>query len=399
MHADVSRHSREGITNRSRSASSKRFPVQTTQVGHAYPPALAVTDSFDTTEAVISLSALTELEELIDRELNYGASNPACDDFPVSEDRIEQEAEQLRQRELSSELASWVDSYGQVGGRTPYLWTWCRQGAEATTLPCVSATMHDELCDTKVIGMMFDVLLDDIADQGGDAELLEQLVGLPLSDNPSEWRDFTNEEQRYAAFSELVWNEVQHRVERFPRYDEFADLLRYDYLQLMNTMRYAHLLNRFPSLLNLAEHDLYLPHNMMMMICATMDLMCSPEFDFSEIGHLRQATWHAQHMGRIGNLITTWKREIHEADFTSGVFAHAVIFGDLSLEQLANGDCQLIEQAIRDGRHEEYFVKQWRKHREHLLALQPSVRSVDLRGVVHGLDRLICLHLASRGLK
>ena len=373
--------------------------MQLTHVGDAYPSALAVSDLFESTDAAASLSALIGLEKLIDRELKSDSPSAECFDFPISDDRVGQEAALLRQKELSCDLASWVDSYERVGDRTPYLWTWCRQGAEVTTLPCVSASRYDELCDTKVIGMMFDVLLDDIADQGGDAELLERLVGLPFSDNPPDWRAFANEEQKYAAFSELVWNEVQRRVERFPRYDEFADLLRYDYLQLMNTMRYSHLLNRFPSLLNLAEHDLYLPHNMMMMICATMDLMCSPEFDFGEIGCMRQAAWHAQHMGRIGNLITTWEREIHEQDFTSGVFAHAVIYGELSLERLANGDCKLIEHAIRDGQHEEYFLQQWRKHREQLLALRSSVRSVDLGGVVHGLDRLICLHLASRGLK
>ena len=360
---------------------------------------LAARHLYGSTEATSSLSALIAPERILARELDESPSAVGSR-FQISENRVEQEAELLRQKELSSDLASWVDSYAQAGGnRTPYLWTWCRQGAEVTTLPCVSVSWYDELCDTKVIGMMFDALLDDIADQGGNAELLEQLVGLTLSDNPSDWRVFTNEEEKYATFSKSVWDEVQRRVERFPRYDEFGDLLRYDYLQLMNTMRYAHLLNRFPSLLNLAEHDLYMPHNMMMMICATMDAMCSPEFDFGELGRLRQATWHAQHMGRIGNLITTWEREIHEQDFTSGVFAHAVIYGDLSIEQLANGDRKFIEHAIRAGQHEEYFLHKWHENREHILALQPSVRSVDLGRMVHGLDRLICLHLASRGLK
>ncbi len=371
--------------------------MQTTQLADGYPSALAV--PFQSTESVTALSDLIELEQLIDQELKNDSPGDPCTAFPVSSAQIEREAALLRRKQLSHDLKSWVDSYTQVGDRTLYLWTWCRQGAEATTLHCVSPSSFDELCDTKVIAMMFDVLLDDIADQGGDTELLEQLVALPFSNKPFDWRAFTNKEQKYAAFSELVWNEVQQRVERFPRYDEFADLLRYDYLQLMNTMRYSHLLNRIPSLLNLAEHDLYLPHNMMMMICATMDLMCSPEFDFNEIGYVRQATWHAQCMGRIGNQITTWEREIHEADFTSGVFARAVIHGDLSLEQLATGDQRVIKRAIREGQHEEYFLRQWREHREKLLDLHGSVLSVDLKLVVQGLERLISLHLASRGLK
>lgn len=374
------------------------FLVQLTPAVDAYPCSLAVSDS-EAIERISSFSTLIELEKLLDRELNNETTAAECFDLPFSEEQIEREAELLRQKDLSCDLAAWVDCYEKVGDRRPYLWTWCHQAAEMTTLPCVSPSWHEEVGDTKFLSIMFLVMLDDVADQGGEAALLEQLVRLHSSDGPSDWHAFTDTEQKYAEFSESVWNEVQRRVERFPRYSEFADLLRYDYLQLMNTMRYSHLLNRFPSLLNLAEHDLYMPHNMMMMICATMDVMCSPDFDFADIGRLRQATWHAQHMGRIGNQITTWEREIHEGDFTSGVFAHAVIFGDLTLEQLANGDREFIEHAIRQGRHEQYFLRQWRNHREQLMALQSSVRSVDLRRVVHGLDRLICMHLASRGLK
>jgi len=73
--------------------------------------------------------------------------------------------------------------------------------------------------------------------------------------------------------------------------------------------------------------------------------------------------------------------------------------GDLTQEQLATGDRELIEHAIRAGQHEEYFLHKWREHREQILALKSTVRSVDLVHVVDGLDRLICLHFASRGLK
>ena len=200
---------------------------------------LAARHLYGSTEATSSLSALIALERLLARELDESPSAEGAH-FQISENRVEQEAELLRQKELSSDLALWVDSYARAGGnRTPYLWTWCHQAAEMTTLSCVSPSCHDEVCDTKFLSIMFLVLLDDIADQGGNAELLEQLVGLTLSDNPSDWRVFTNEEEKYATFSKSVRDEVQRRVERFPRYDEFGDLLRYDYLQLMNTMRYV----------------------------------------------------------------------------------------------------------------------------------------------------------------
>ena len=127
--------------------------------------------------------------------------------------------------------------------------------------------------------------------------------------------------------------------------------------------------------------------------------MCSPDFDLDEIGALREAVWHAQYMGRIGNLVTTWERELREGDFTSGVFAHAVIHGSLSIGQLSRGDRDTIANAIRVGQHEEHFMRRWQQHRKCLIGLQRSIHSVDLRPLVEGLERLISLHVASRGSK
>ena len=151
--------------------------------------------------------------------------------------------------------------------------------------------------------------------------------------------------------------------------------------------------------MNLTEHDLYLPHNMHMMISATMDLMCSPEFDHSELGTVREAVWRAQYMGRIGNLVTTWEREIGQGDYTSGVFASLLSAGDLSPAELESGDRALIDRTIREGRHEQRFLQRWARCRDEILLLQPRVRSIDLGGLIAGLERLICLHLASRGAK
>jgi len=244
---------------------------------------------------------------------------------------------------------------------------------------------------------MLDVLIDDIADEHGDLELLERLVSLP--DGVSIDAARYGERAPYVELTIEVWQEVQSRVRDLPRHTEFARLLRYDYRQLMNTMRYAHLLNEHPALLNLAEHDLYLPHNMHMMVSATMDVMASESFAAEEIGLLREAIWHAQYMGRIGNLVTTWKREIGQGDFTSGVFAHAVVAGRLQVSDFENLTPDVLETLIEQGGHEEYFLERWQRHRAAVLSLSDRVHSVDLRELVCGLERLICLHLASRGKK
>jgi hypothetical protein len=152
-------------------------------------------------------------------------------------------------------------------------------------------------------------------------------------------------------------------------------------------------------LLNVQEHDMYLPHNMQMMSFATMDLMCSPDFDRRELGKLREVIWHAQSMGRIGNLVSTWQREIADRDFTSGVFARALREGDLTLEDLRSASPQAIEAAIRQGGHELYFLQKWEAHRKSVQSMSPHIRSVDVGALLTGLQRLIHMELSSRGFK
>jgi hypothetical protein len=312
---------------------------------------------------------------------------------------IREEIARVGCRELSPELRSWVEQYARVGARNPYLWKWCCRGVEVTTLPCVPLEAREELCDTKVLGVMLDVLLDDVADHRGDADFLEHLISL-LDGRADRAAPLASAEQRaYAEFATEVWNEIQRRVRRYPHFDEYAELLRFDYLQLLNTMRYSRLVNQTPALLNTAEHDLYLPHNMHMMVSATIDLMCSPGFDPVELGLVREAVWHAQCMGRIGNLVTTWQRELGEGDYTSGVFGRAVCCGDLTIGDLLAGDRERIEAAVLKGDHERHFLDRWRRHRRCLISMAGRVRSVDLEQLAAGLDRLICLHLGSRGRK
>jgi hypothetical protein len=337
-----------------------------------------------------------EFRELTD-ELR-SRQDPSLDFLP-SPERVAEEIASMFALRPSAELLRWAEGYGRVGRRNPYLWTWCRRAVELTTLPCVAPEWRDELCDTKALGVMWDVMLDDVADQGGDADLLEELLSVAEGRRDGDFARFTPAQREYASFTCDLWREIMGRAERYRRYPEFADLLRYDYSQLANVMRYSHLLNGNPELLNLTEHDLYTPHNMHIMICSTFDLMCSPGFDRRELGRLRELVWNAQCMGRIGNLVTTWQRELHEGDFTSGVYARAVSVGDLSVERLRTGDRTEIEAAILRGGHERYFLRRWRKHRQFLLTRGADLRSFDVRPYVEGFERLICLHLGSRGRK
>jgi hypothetical protein len=316
-----------------------------------------------------------------------------------SQEEIDAEIAHVLNKQLSPDLMQWVEGYAQVGKRNLYLWKWVRQGVEVTTLSCVRPDLYDFACDTKVLGVVLDVLLDDIADRQGDPDLLEQLLAVPFDTTPGRLSNVSAADRPYAAYTLGVWEEIKRRTRLLPCFAAYNTIWRYDYLQLFNGMRYSHMLNNDIAILNLAEHDLYSPHNMHIMVSSTVDLMCSPEFDRNELGCLRDAIWHAQFMGRIGNLITTWERELGDRDYTSGVYARALSEGDVTVNMLRGGDAVAIASAIRDGGHEDFFLERWQGFRQRLLELAPRVRTVDLNKLVGGYERLIRLHLGSRGYK
>jgi len=308
------------------------------------------------------------------------------------------EREQVYATQLSTDVKRWVAAYEEIGSRDLYLWKWCRHGADLTTLPGVVSELRAHVCDTKVLSIVLCVLLDDVADQHGNGQLLDALLELTCWGTCHSWPQLSADEKRHAQVARDLWQEYLQRAATYPRFAEFDPVLRYDLNQFFNTMRYSHLVNGRPYLLNMTEHDLYTSHNMMMISFATLDLMCSPDFPLSEVAALRETMWHAQNMGRIGNLLSTWRRELVERDFTSGLFARALREGDLTLDQLQHGNAADIDNVIRTRGHLSRFFRKWQEHRERCHARARDVRSLELSGVLDGHDRFFAMHLGSQGL-
>ena len=111
--------------------------MELTQVGEFSHCAIPEQDSFEAPTASPLSPSVFDLGELIGEE--HGGASPDTDvtDFLVTEERIVQEVELLQAKNLSQVLAAWVADYAQVGSRERYLWTWCQQGVQVTTLPGV----------------------------------------------------------------------------------------------------------------------------------------------------------------------------------------------------------------------------------------------------------------------
>lgn len=308
-------------------------------------------------------------------------------------------AQEIKAVQFNPSLDEWIRRYEKCGQRGRFLWQWCAKGVRLTTLPCVEPEFLDDVYETKMLSILFGTLIDDIADQEQDREMLESAIAIEQVDLRRDSLVPWDERRRvYIETISDIWAEVWGRCKKYPRFAQYEHLLRFDNQQILNAMRYALLVNERPSLLNIIEHDHYQPHNMQIMFMATVDLAASTQFDIAELGLARQVFWHAQRMGRIGNMITTWEREVLDRDFSSGVFAHAINKGLIAPSELSALPAHEIMSILEEAGCQDHFISEWELHRNAIQQKIAQIHSVDLNPYLHAFEHLIKLHLCSRGL-
>ena len=293
-------------------------------------------------------------------------------------------------------LQGWVDDYQQVGERGLYLWRWCLFAVDLMTLSSVESSRRATVRDTKFLIGMFNCLIDDVADQAHNHRFVRSLLTLTRGGTPT---GETSAEQELAAFITRVWHEIWNRAALLPRFQEFEPLLAFDLRQLCTTVEHSDLTAQLPELVNQIEHDLYSSHGMMVTVAATVDLMASPGFDRRELGGLRSVLWHAESMARIGNMVSTWEREIDDGDFSSGVFLEAVWQGKLQASDLRRENEAQLVRTIISSNIEGQFLRRWETHRTRVRQLGGHLSSFDMEDYIGRLDQLLESEIFSHGRK
>ena len=293
-------------------------------------------------------------------------------------------------------LQPWVDRYQQVGERGLYLWRWCLYAVDLMTLSSVDDRQHATARDTKFLIGMFNCLIDDVADHVHNHRFVRSLLTLTRGGTPV---GETSDECLVASFVIEVWQEIWHRAAQLPRFQEFEQLLAFDLRQLCTTVEHSDLTSQLPELVNPIEHDLYSSHGMMVTVAATVDLMASPGFNRQDLGGLRSVLWHAESMARIGNMVSTWEREIDDGDFSSGVFLEAVWQGKLQPVDLRQDNEARLVRTIISSNIEGQFLKRWETHRTQVRQLGSHLISIDIEDYVGRLDQLLESEIFSHGRK
>jgi len=318
----------------------------------------------------------------------------------LTPERIKKEIEAIQAIKLPPELQKWVREYEKVGERDEFFWKWLYGANQIIVFPSVPKQYQKSLRKIKVLFNMFLTLLDDPADKSSNKKLLNELLKIPFNKNYIKFNNLNQKEKKYLKFTIKLWNYIKTKMRKYPKYKEFKNIFDYDVVQLLNAMKYAWLVNKNPYLINETEYRIYLSHNMQAIIDLDFDLMCLPEFNLKKLGIFRKIAWEAQNMARIGNWISTWKREVKENDFTSGVFAYGIDKGIINPEQLVKK--KNIEQIIKqmeESNAESYFLKGWMKSYKKIKNLGPQIKSINIEIFLSELERLLFLHLISQGYK
>lgn len=246
--------------------------------------------------------------------------------------------------------------------RNPILWPWCKFNIRNVTYPlhrsdASRAAAEETIVDVKLVLVLFNVLLDDVADNLQDANVLRLLLQIPFAGGAFGIAERDAYTRLRHGLREVGWSDLEAyfdlAVETWMQaltklkevvgdaYGEIEPELERDYTQILSSMRLSVDLNNRPTeILGMAPSELereygsahvgeVLNHNANRMAFFTIDLMCLRAFDPYRYKELvgsgaaevyRHSALIFQDMQQIGNSVSTGARETSSDDITNELF-------------------------------------------------------------------------------
>ncbi|MBI1871631.1 MAG: PilZ domain-containing protein [Chlamydiae bacterium] len=289
-----------------------------------------------------------------------------------------------------------IKSVETICERPSYVWKWCYQAMVRTTLPCISQEWKGLSSNTKLLGFLLSILTDDLADGIGNKKLLHRILGSLFLNQPLKMGSLRGKEKATAQILNKIWVLLNDNFQQMPRFFEFSPLLLFDFQQLASSLSYAEIVNEYRYPINYQEAFLYQGYNINVVIDVMIDLMCSLDFDVSEVGKLRNIAWKAQAMCRIANWITTWEREVYKGDWTSGVVAKALDDKVLTYQELLKSNADIVIGKIRTSATEASLMYEWFCHWTSIKDISRSICSVNMSSYLSGLETFLQMYWASK---
>jgi hypothetical protein len=265
--------------------------------------------------------------------------------------------------------------YNSVGPRNGnFLFKWLYKIYSKVYLPCIDPQFKENLAKNKTKLTIFDVLVDDLADNYKlrNGNLLEQFIQIP-------WNNTKEYKNEYLEAGRKIWQSCISSIKKYPRFKEFERMFYFDLRQVLYSMEYSFLVNTM-YLDNQLENKIYLPHGCMVILHCDMDLMCSPAFDINELNKMRIIFHLAQRICHIGNMLNTYPKEIKEKDFSSPIISLAIEKGLVKRNELIE---------LSKLKNLEYeFKKEVNECLKKLKEYEIKIKSVNLYGFSNNLKKL-----------
>ena len=314
----------------------------------------------------------------------------------------------IRQSAWPKEFQRHVNSYDQLDwARSHYLWQWgwvlLTAKKPGFTLSCVPERAIELCARMKLNLVMLTTIADDVADELKDDDLMKEILGMQLErDRVDSFWKARHETHPVIKLLASLLDETVAILSGEPYWEKMRDIFFYDMKQLWNALDHAYLMGKHPEVINYEESQTYSAHNMIFHLFADVDLICSESFDLNDLPQMRSIVHYAQRMGRIGNWVATWEREIVVGDLTSGLISLMLSKRLLTVDELwevcnAENAKDLVKLA-KDALLEEELFTEWEELRELVLGYRHQVQSVDVEAYVDGLEFVTCYYFASRGL-
>jgi len=285
------------------------------------------------------------------------------------------------------ELEEVIRLYRSIGRRNTEYFQWIHNVYSWICLPCVSFDYRKVLGEDKTKMAVFDVMLDDLADNYDTRSqvLLEEFLQIP-------WQN-TRSKHEYLEAGVTIWEDYIGSVVSYPRFREFERLFYLDLRQVFTSMIYSSLVNSL-GLDNPLEMNMYSSYGCMVMLAMDMDLMCSSTFDMRDLGRMRAVGFLAQRVAHIGNMLNTYPGELAEKDLSSPIISAALHRGLIEKEDL--GDLSVLP---RLSKLEGIFKKKAQWYIQKVSIHEKKISSVNIRGFADFLTKLMDRFSDSRSLR
>jgi hypothetical protein len=317
----------------------------------------------------------------------------------LTPERIQKEVEEIKKIELPEELQKWVKEYEKVGERDGLLWKWLYGMFKIVHLPFVPESIEKKLLNIKLLFTMFITLLDDVADRNGNKALLQVLLEIPFRKKNFNF-DKTKLNAKEIKFFELtldLWHHILYLMQKdLVNNEKYQEIFNFDLFQALNEMRYAHFFSKYPYLINKNEYWAFLSYNMCLYVYCDLDLMTSVKFNIKKAGMLREITWDIQKTARIGNWLSTWKRELKENDYSSIVFAYYFENEYLSLfdKTVGKNNTETLKEIKKQKIEKEIFIE-WEKSYQNIK--NKKNKDIKVHSILKFSKKLLSLHLTNIG--